>query len=50
MHDVVYVKLETFDVVALNMLKDWVHDVKEFDLAVRRLNLVIGRAGNLRFW
>lgn len=37
MHDIVYVKFETFDVVALHMLKDWVHDVKVLDLAVRGL-------------
>ena len=42
MHDIVYVKLETFDVVSLNMLKDWVHDIKVFDLTIRGLKLING--------
>jgi hypothetical protein len=50
MHDIVYVKLETFDVVALNMLKDWVHDIKVLDLAIRGLKLINGSVSDLRFW
>ena len=50
MHDIIYVKLETFDVVALNMLKDWVHDIKVLDLAIRGLKLINGSVSDLRFW